>query len=94
MPRRFDSDPEKAKRNIAEHGVSFDEAAEVFDDPLSYTVEDREHSSPDEVRFKTIGYSRQGKLLVVIHTETNDRPRLISARPPTTHERQMYEEGL
>ncbi len=37
-------DPQKAEHNVKNHGVSFEEAAEVLQDPLSYTAEDEDHS--------------------------------------------------
>ena len=44
MPLRFSWDPRKAASNARKHGVSFDEAATAFGDPLSLTVED-----PDQI---------------------------------------------
>jgi hypothetical protein len=61
---KFESDPRKAKLNLAKHGVSFEEATTVFRDPLSATAPDPDHSS-DERRFVTFGLSSKGRLLVV-----------------------------
>jgi uncharacterized DUF497 family protein len=85
--------PEKATENAQKHGVSFEEAEEVFRDPLSRTVEDTDHSIDDEERFKTVGYSNRGKLLVVIHSDEEDEIRIISARTPTQREREEHAEG-
>jgi uncharacterized DUF497 family protein len=52
----YEWDPEKAKRNLREHGVSFKEAATVFLDPLAMTYPDPDHSN-EEDREITIGYS-------------------------------------
>ena len=41
---RFEWDPEKARRSLAKHGVSFDEASSAFADPLSLTIDDPDHS--------------------------------------------------
>lgn len=41
---RFEWDPEKARRNLAKHGVSFDEASAAFEDPVSLTIDDPDHS--------------------------------------------------
>jgi uncharacterized DUF497 family protein len=89
---RFEWDPDKAERNLDKHGVSFVEAATVLEDPLSMTFYDPDHSI-DEDRFITVGLSRVGKLLVVAHTDREDRIRIISAREATRRERKYYEEG-
>jgi len=89
---RFEWDPAKAAENLAKHGVSFEEAATVFRDPLSATGSDPDHSLGEE-RFITFGVSRGGRLLVIAHTERGDTIRIISARPVTPGERRIYEEG-
>jgi len=81
---------EKAKRNLKKHGVSFDEAATVFYDPLSATFTDPEHAL-GEHRFITIGHSSHGRLLLVSHTDRRVVIRIISARPATAHERKRHE---
>src|SRR5437868_3527374 len=87
----FEGDSKKAIANLATHGVSFHEAATVFSDPLAITYYDPDHSD-DEDRFLTFGHSIQGRLLVVSHTDRNDRTRIISARQATRRERRQYEE--
>ncbi|MEW6264835.1 MAG: BrnT family toxin [Thermodesulfobacteriota bacterium] len=82
----------KAKRNLRKHGVSFEEAATVFTDPLSSTIEDPLHSESED-RFVIIGQSIRGRLLVVIHADRGDRIRIISARVATAREREQYEES-
>ena len=89
---RFEWDPEKAAENLAKHGVSFEEAATAFRDPLSATGSDPDHSL-DEERFVTFGMSTGGRLLVVAHTDRDDTICIISARPVTPRERNIYEEG-
>ena len=89
---RFKWDPAKAADNVARHGVSFEEAATVFRDPLSATGPDPDHSF-DEERFVTFGISTSGRLLVIAHTERGDTIRIISTRPATAGERKIYEEG-
>ena len=88
---RFVWDREKAAANVRKHGVSFDEAATAFGDPLSIAVTDPEHSVGEE-RWLLLGQSATGRLLVVAHTEHRDEIRIISARPATRRERQNYEE--
>jgi len=91
MGIEFEWDPGKAKKNIRKHQVSFNEAVMVFGDPLSMTFYDPDHSI-DENRFITVGLSRLGKLLIVSHTDRDDRIRIISARKATRREREFYEE--
>ena len=85
-------DEEKNASNVQKHGVSFEEAATVFGDPLSDTFDDPDHSA-EEYRFITTGTSEQGRLLVIAHTDREDRIRIISARELTKQERRNYEEG-
>ena len=75
----FERDFKKAKINLEKHGISFEEASTAFKDPLSLTINDPFHSS-DEERFILIGMSYNNKMLVIVHTETGDNIRIISAR--------------
>lgn len=88
----FEWDGDKAASNIAKHGVSFHDAAAVFGDPLSITYYDPDHSD-DEDRYITIGHSADGQILIVSHTDRDDRIRIISARRATRKERKSYEQG-
>jgi uncharacterized DUF497 family protein len=88
---KFTWDPKKAEQNLKAHGVDFREAATVFDDPLSTTFPDVDHSV-GERRFVSIGMSALGRILVVAHTDSGDTIRTISARSATRHERRFYEE--
>ena len=87
----FAWDPQKVEENLRKHGVDFREAATVFDDPLSTTFGDDDHSS-GERRFLIIGLSALGRVLVVSHTENGATIRIISARVATRPERRFYEE--
>ncbi|HNQ95472.1 MAG: BrnT family toxin [Anaerolineales bacterium] len=91
MKPDFEWDPEKAEKNLQKHEVSFEEASSVFDDPMFITVLDDEHSD-DEERYITIGISNKTRLLLVAHTERDNRIRIISARKATKHEEKFYEE--
>ena len=88
----FEWDPKKATVNNHKHGVTFQEAATVFGDPLAVTFADIDHAI-DEQRYLTFGKSRFDRLLVVSHTDRGNRVRLISARLMTRQERMIYEEG-
>lgn len=87
---RFSWDENKAISNFEKHGVSFDEATSVFNDPLFLTFADIEHSV-QERRFIIMGESDQGRLLVVAYTDRANSTRLISARLATRKERKTYE---
>jgi uncharacterized DUF497 family protein len=89
---RFEWDPKKTAANLKKHGVTFQEAATVFGDPLAITFDDPDHSE-DEERHLTFGLSLQGRLIVVSHTERRDRARIINARLMESEERVIYEEG-
>ncbi len=88
----FEFDPAKAASNRKKHGVSFDEAVTVFNDPLSSTLPDDQHSE-DEARFIIVGRSSKQRLLFVVYTETGTRIRLIGARLVTAAEREQYEQS-
>ena len=88
---KFDWNPDKARGNVAKHKVSFQEAATVFDDPLSITFPDPQHSI-GEVRLVIVGQSQNGRLLFVAHTDRGDLTRIISAREVTRREQRIYEE--
>jgi len=87
----FEWDREKAASNLDKHGVSFEEAATAFGDPLSGTILDPD-SSDDEERYVLIGQAFSGRLVVVVHTDRGESVRLISARLATRSERRSYEQ--
>jgi len=88
----FEWNPNKARQNLIKHGVSFEEASTSFQDKMSITIPDPLHSE-DEERFILLGYSENSRLLVIVHTDRNNRIRIISARRATKKERLNYEEG-
>jgi len=90
---QFTWDTAKARSNFRKHGVSFEEAATVFRDPLARIHEDPDHSF-DERREIITGYSTTGRLLLVSFTEYGDAVRIIGARRPDAGERQKHEENV
>jgi uncharacterized DUF497 family protein len=88
----FEWDAAKAVANLLQHGVSFEEAATVFQDPLANIHDDPDHSATER-RDIIVGHSVQGQLLLVSFTNRGSKLRLISARPVTRHERHDYEEA-
>lgn len=90
---RFEWDEEKAKSNRRKHGVSFEEAKTVFDDPLAAIFDDEQHSSGEQ-REIIIGHSGEERLLLVFFTERPHGVRIFSARPASRQEQRDYEEGI
>ncbi len=99
---RFEWDEAKNLSNRRKHGVSFEEASQVFRDPLYVSVQDRVECG--ELRWQTLGLVEDLLLLTVAHTVREERGegteggksvdviRIISARPATRKERRRYEE--
>jgi len=93
----FEWDAKKAKANLDQHEVSFEETKTLFNDPLLITFPDEEHSEAEE-RFISIGRSASNRVLLAVHTEreaTEDLLiiRIISCRKAIASERRVYEEG-
>ena len=84
----FEWDTNKAESNLEKHGVSFEEAAEVFFDPF---YQEGDATTNDELRDFILGYSLSQRLLLVVYVERGLRSRIISSRPATRIERQLYE---
>ncbi len=95
MQYHFEWDPVKNKTNLRKHGISFEEATEIFLDPLQLSMPDTEHSELEE-RWITLGNTQAHQLYLVVHTFMTHHQdqvtiRIISARPATRHEQQQYE---
>ena len=88
----FEWDPDKAELNLSKHGVSFYEATTIFGDPMSLTIYDPDHSE-DEDRYITMGESADRNILIVSHTDRDDRIRVIIARQATRREKKAFENG-
>ena len=84
---QFEWHPEKDQQNQAKHGVAFEEASTVFGDPFALTINDPDHS--DEER---TGCSNRQRLVIVAHTDRDERVRLMNAREVSAAERRVYEE--
>jgi uncharacterized DUF497 family protein len=87
----FEWAEDKAKANLRKHKVSLEEAETVFDDPLSITILDPDHSRLER-RFIDIGESEAGRIVVVSYTQRARAIRIISARLARKGERHKYEE--
>ena len=90
----FEWNSEKNASNQAKHGVSFEEAKEVFDDPLHVSLLDHRFSYFEE-RWITIGQTKRLQLLIVANlffdSKGEEVIRIISAREATQNERKQYE---
>jgi uncharacterized protein len=84
-------DPIKAAANKSKHGITFEEAATVFSDPLLLLIADLAHSAIEE-RWIALGKSLEQLLLVVVHTEDELTIRIISARRAAPRESRQYEQ--
>ena len=87
----FDWDPRKNLINLQKHGVSFNEAATVFQDENALYFDDINHSQ-DENRFIIVGLSKIERLLIVCHCyrENDTVIRIISARKAEKSEIELY----
>ena len=82
-------DPAKAEKNLAKHGVSFEEAASALLDPMALGFEDPD--AEGESRWILLGMSSQARLLTIVYTlRDGERIRLISARKATRNEAKQY----
>jgi uncharacterized DUF497 family protein len=89
-------DEQKSRRNLAKHGVSFETAKLVFDDPRA--VSQLERVKDEEERWQTLGLAGRIMILLVVHTYREQSGeevlRIISARKATPRERTVYEQGV
>ena len=90
----FEWDPRKAAANAAKHGVTFDEAKNVFYDEHALLIDYPDHSKSEE-RFILMGASARSRVLVVVHCYRlgGSTIRLISARRAGTKEQKPYKEN-
>lgn len=91
---RFEWDGNKGRANFLKHGVIFETATLVFDDPHAVTRPDALHSE-EEQRYITLGMADRSSMLFVVHTcrfmNDEETIRIISARVATRRERRFYE---
>ena len=83
----FEYDPKKSKSNKAKHGIDFDEAQLLWEDPdcIGFPAK-----SDDEDRYALLAMLKS-KLWLAFYTHRDDRIRIISARRARSNERQLYE---
>lgn len=88
---RFSWNEDKAALNERNHGIAFDEARRVFDDPREVEFFDPDHSTPEEARWVRIGLSGH-RLLFVVFTFRKDRIHIIHARKASKSMERIYVE--
>jgi hypothetical protein len=92
----FEWNDEKNRENFVRHGIDFDTASLVFEDPFALTQRDVLHDD-EEQRYITLGAIGAGAIVFVVHTsfDRHDEEiiRLISARAATSREKKAYEEA-
>lgn len=93
---RFEWDENKNRSNISKHGIDFEQAKKIFEDPNLLTYEDARFSY-GEIREISIGQlllTTQQKIIIalVVYTDRNGIIRLISARKASKQERKRYEQ--
>lgn len=93
MTVRFEWDETKNRSNLRKHGIDFETAQLIFDDPGCLTFVER--TVDGEPRWHAIGFAEGVILVMVVHTyrpsATSEVVRIISARQATRHERKLYE---
>lgn len=88
----FEWDEAKNQLNLEKHGISFEEAAEIFNYPVFTRIDKRNnYGEIREISFGMIGLTL---VLVVVHTDRNGKTRLISARKANKNERHIYHDYL
>ena len=95
MNYNFEWNPDKAKKNLSKHKVSFELAATIILDPNALSIHDSDHTDMED-RWITIGISRNGNILTFVHTfneidDSNISIRIISARKSTKIEIKQYQ---
>ncbi|MGH1399097.1 MAG: BrnT family toxin [Alphaproteobacteria bacterium] len=88
MAPEFEWDDDKNAANLTKHGISFEEAAEIFKNPVYTKVDDRfDYGEPREI---SVGILGETIVISVVHTDREGRTRMISARKATRKERRLY----
>lgn len=89
---KFEWDENKNKSNLEKHGISFDEAALIFEGKILTRIDERRKYG--ETREISIGKIGEAVIIVVVHTKRNKKIRIISARKASRKERRRYYEHI
>lgn len=88
----FEWDEAKEQANLKKHGISFDEAKQIFDGPVLKRVDDRQDYG--EVREISVGLLSPDAPVIVVHAGRGQKMRLISARKASSRERKVFYDYL
>ena len=84
---RFEWDDAKAEANEAKHGVAFEEATELWDDPHMVAVEVTRGGER-----RKLGIARMwGSYWLAVYTQDGETVRIISVRRATAKEAAVYD---
>lgn len=88
----FEWDTRKNQLNIQKHGISFEQACDIFKGFVIQRVDDRFEYG--ETRYISVGRIGTVTIAAVVHTDRSGKTRIISARPAKRKERAQYEKAL
>ena len=88
----FEWSEEKRQANIAKHGIDFAMAIKIFEGPVLTNRDKRKEYGED--RYINIGLVEETAIIVVVHTNRKKNKRIISARPASRKERQIYHDKI
>ena len=91
-PIIFDWDKGNIDKNLKKHGVTNEEAEEVYSDRYLLVSDDKKHSSEEERRYQCLGETDNNRLLFISFTMRNNKIRIISVRDASKKERKKYAE--
>ena len=89
---RYEWSPDKDITNLKKHGISFNEACQIFENDVFTWIDKRKDYN--ETRIISIGSLDGENKIVVVHTDRNGITRIISARPAKKKERRLYNEHI
>jgi len=82
---------DKNQANIKKHGISFERAKAIFENPTASWVDDRQEYN--EMREISLGIIDDAVVIAVVHTDRKDNIRIISARLANKEERKKYDDA-
>ena len=88
----YEWSPDKDKTNLKKHGISFNEACQIFENDVFTWIDKRKDYN--ETRNISIGSLDGEIIIVVVHTDRNGITRIISARPAKKKESKIYNEHI
>ena len=90
----YEWDDDKEKINLEKHGISFQEAVEIFQYPHITKIDDRKDYGEKRIISVGILDDEIVVVIVVVHTKRETKTRIISARKASNKERRLYHEYI